>query len=281
MSNIEQLIKELRIDIKNDSEESLKKVEQRITNKINENIDSKFKSIQEDIEKLKKSHAENEHRFLEIEKCIRIRNLIFFGIEEQEKSYEELENIILSLITSDININCNKTELQIIKRLGKRTENKIRPVIVTFSTYGKKISIMKMKHNLKEKNIYIKEDFPPKILEIRKKLQEQLHKERENGKIAYIRYDKLIVKEPSNRNNQDKVNFKHSGNNTKKRELEVTPPYLSGGHDNNKKHQIAKKNKIRSYPSQSNQYSMKHYIINKNKNSPQIKPTTSISSDSE
>ncbi|XP_045493275.1 uncharacterized protein LOC123692562 [Colias croceus] len=234
MSNIEQLIKELRIDIKNDSEESLKKVEQRITNKINENIDSKFKTIQEDIEKLKKTNTENEYRLLEIEKCMRIRNLTFFGIQEQEKSYEDLEKNILNLITSDMNINCHKTELQFIKRLGKRTENKIRPVIVTFSTFGKKLCIMKMKHNLKDKNIYIKEDFPPKILEIRKKLQEQLHKERESGE-----------------------------------------------HDSNKKQQIAKKNKVRSYPSQSNQYSIKNYITNKNKSLLLPKPTTSISSDSE
>lgn len=41
--------------------------------------------------------------------------------------------------------------------------------------------------------MYIKEDYPPKVLQIRKSLQENLKREQENGKKAIIKYDKLVI----------------------------------------------------------------------------------------
>ncbi|CAH2234899.1 jg22367 [Pararge aegeria aegeria] len=138
MSNLEQLLRELRCDIKKDSEQSLKIVEERITKNINENIDEKFENIHCQIELIKKNSFEHSERILAIEKHIRYRNLIFFAVEEGEKSYEELENKILHIVTTDMKIDCNRSEIEIVKRMGKKTENKIRPIVVTFSTYGKK-----------------------------------------------------------------------------------------------------------------------------------------------
>ncbi|GBP58744.1 hypothetical protein EVAR_35523_1 [Eumeta japonica] len=43
------------------------------------------------------------------------------------------------------------------------------------------------------KNIYVKEDFSKEVLERRKGLIPQLNEERKKGRIAYIKYDKLVV----------------------------------------------------------------------------------------
>ncbi|CAH2097427.1 unnamed protein product [Euphydryas editha] len=52
---------------------------------------------------------------------------------------------------------------------------------------------MKNKRNFPT-NVYVKEDFPKDVLEIRKQLYPQVEAERKNGNKAFIKYDKLIEK---------------------------------------------------------------------------------------
>lgn len=133
--------------------------------------------------------------------------------------------------------------------MGKQSDGKIRPINLTLTTYGKKIMILKNKKKLEQSKIYIKEDFSPKILAVRKSLHEQLQKERREGKMAYLRYDKIVIREP----NQNQKNRKGTDydSNSKKRELEITPPPQAGNLNGTNKYQTAKKNKISSKGSQS------------------------------
>lgn len=82
-----------------------------------------------------------------------------------------------------------------IYRLGKRKRenNKPRPVLCSFISNWKKTEIIKSKKNLK--SIYIAEDYSKDVLKKRKELQAKLIEERQKGNIAYLKYDKLIVKE--------------------------------------------------------------------------------------
>lgn len=68
---------------------------------------------------------------------------------------------------------------------------------------------MKIKKNLKD--VYITEDYTKEVLEKRKALQTKLSEERKKGNIAYIKYDKLIIRE--NNTNNDK----------RKREMSMSP----------------------------------------------------------
>ncbi|KAI8428176.1 hypothetical protein MSG28_002412 [Choristoneura fumiferana] len=52
---------------------------------------------------------------------------------------------------------------------------------------------MKKKKDLKK--IYVTEDYPKDVLAKRKALQAELVEERKKGKIAFLKYDKLVVKE--------------------------------------------------------------------------------------
>lgn len=249
MSNIEQLIKELRFDIKKDSEESLNRAEERITQRINQNIDVKFGAILQDIESIKTENLEQNKRILEIEKQMRYRNIIFFGIEENDRSYEELENKIIQIINTDLKTDCNKNEIEMARRMGKRTTGKIRPIVVTLTTYGKKNSIYKNKHLLKNNNVYIKEDYPKQILEKRRELQHQVQQERDNGKIAYLKYDRLIVRGANNSTESQNKEYIYNNKNDKKRALYKTPPQQSGtshsyNHDAGTQGQATKKTKI-------------------------------------
>ncbi|CAH2096743.1 unnamed protein product [Euphydryas editha] len=89
-------------------------------------------------------------------------------------------------------IPCQKWEIEHANRIGKNT-GKIRPVVVTITTTSRKIEILKKKKSLDGTNIYLKEDFPPNVLQKRKELQEDLKRERESGKRVILRYDRIVT----------------------------------------------------------------------------------------
>ncbi|KOB68171.1 Transmembrane protein [Operophtera brumata] len=77
--------------------------------------------------------------------------------------------------------------IEAVRRLGRRDGGKTRPIVMTLLTMGLKIQIQKNKKKLENTPYYIKEDYPPEILNKRKELQIQLEKEREQGKMAFIK----------------------------------------------------------------------------------------------
>lgn len=79
---------------------------------------------------------------------------------------------------------------------------------------------------------YIKEDFPIKILNIRKELQNELKRKRDEGIKAVLRYDKIITLENTNNNKR------HN-----KRLLSQSPDNNTVKEDNAKQRQVQKKNK--------------------------------------
>ncbi|KOB51874.1 Endonuclease-reverse transcriptase [Operophtera brumata] len=172
----------------------IKDTDSKLSAKI-DSIDEKLDNFKAKLDELKLSHDKQEERLDYIEKEIRVRNLVLFGIPEQEKTYFELEDVILNTINEDLQVECHKSEIQHVKRIGKISD-KPRPINVGLTTYCKKVEIMKNKNKLTD--IYIKEDYPLKVLKQRKNLQEQLKIEIEVGKKAFIKYNKLIVQEKYN-----------------------------------------------------------------------------------
>ncbi|KOB67411.1 Endonuclease-reverse transcriptase [Operophtera brumata] len=133
-------------------------------------------------------------RLDDFDKKLRQRNLILFGILEEEKSYHELEELVLQIINIKLEIECDRKDIEFVGRMGKKN-TKPRPIRLALTTYGKKI--LQRKNALEGSGSYIKEDFPPKVLEIRKTLIPQLNEHRENGVKAILKYVKIIIKEKS------------------------------------------------------------------------------------
>lgn len=167
-------------------------VTEKVTQNINHILEEKFKSLEENHENLKARVENQEQRINYLEKQSRQRNLVFFGLEEHEKSYLNIEKYILDMIHKYFPIKIDRRDLQAIRRIGKMSD-KPRPVVITFTTLGTKIDILKHKGVLKDTHYYIKEDYPQAVLQIRKGLQEQVRAEREKGNLAIIKYDKLVI----------------------------------------------------------------------------------------
>lgn len=185
---IKKELDEQRIEIR----ETGKNVTQQVTQNITAMFEEKFAAWEGKLGEMNEKLENQEKRIYYLEKQARVRNLVFFGIEENETSYNSFEKNIIKWIEQHFSTKLTYSDVQEIKRLGKKGERP-RPTVVTFTTLGKKIEIFKQKEALKDTQYYMKEDFPKYVLEKRKELQEQLKLEREKGNTAILKYDKLIV----------------------------------------------------------------------------------------
>lgn len=195
MEDILNALKTIKNDLENQRQE-IREVGKNVTEQVTQNISRMFEEKLLDIEKnheeLKEKVEYQEKRLQYLEKQARKNNLVFFGIEENEKSYENLESNFINWADQHFSTKTIPRDIQEIKRIGKKDE-RIRPIVVTFSTLGTKIKFLKEKRVLKDTIFYIKEDYPKHVLEKRKELQAQLQVERDKGNIAKIVYDKLLV----------------------------------------------------------------------------------------
>lgn len=170
------------------------RVTEQVTQNINCILEEKFKILDHKYENLKEKLEDQEKRLYFIEKQMRKNNAVFFGLPETEFSYLNLERIIITFIKERLSLDLDHRDIQEVRRIGKKGD-KPRPIVVTFSTLGIKINVFKRSSSLKNSEYYIKEDYPPNILEKRKVLQEQARIEKEKGNSVIIRYDKLIIRD--------------------------------------------------------------------------------------
>lgn len=241
--------------------QSGEEVTKNVTLNINNILEEKFTILEQKHEILKSTLENQEQRIHYLEKQARQRNLVFFGLEEHEKSYSNMENIIIDFVNKYFPVTIDCRDLQAIRRIGKKAD-KPRPVVITFTTLGKKIDILKNKGALKDTIYYIKEDYPQSVLAIRRELQKQVQAEREKGNKAIIKYDKLVILE----------NTFAGRNNNKKRNLSKSPEDISNTNTESRS-QTNKKNK--TLPTHSTHRSssfsegvvkpgMLNFLINKN-----------------
>lgn len=190
-----------------------------VTKNIMEAMDEKMKSVIEENNKLKSKIIELEDKFKAVDKGRRKNNLVFYGVEEKKKIETELVDYIKEII-EDMGIHIESQEISSIYRIGKKSDNGNRPIVVSITTQWKKHLILKNKTNLPP-GINIKEDFSKEVLEKRKLLQPRLEEEKNKGNIAFLRYDQLIVKEPKKGRTEEKEE------NREKRKRENTKSPMS------------------------------------------------------
>lgn len=236
-------IKEILIKIQSDliqQDVKMRSMEENITRVINNNINEKFLEIEQNTNEIKQKVEEQEKRLDAMDRHSRRKNIIIFGIEETERSYNDIEQIILNFLNNNMEMKCQKLELDTIRRLGRKEENKLRPIVVTFSTLGRKIEVLKNKKILENTRYYIMEDFPPKVLEKRKQLKEEVSKHIKDGKKAFIKYDRVVILHNEKQNHKISTNSRQQ----KKRTLSESPEQPKTFES---KKQAPKMNKISSF----------------------------------
>lgn len=187
LQNIQNELAQQKYDIKN--------MEENIKEAINKNIDEKFNRIEIKTSMLENKIEQQQKQIDIFDSQLRKKNLLFFGVEEREGHYEDLVNLILDIINTKMEVQCQKWEIENVTRRGKKY-GQIRPVVVTITTTSRKIELLRKKKILQNTNIYIKEDYSPAVLQKRKELQEECKREWESGKKVALRYDKIVTLRP-------------------------------------------------------------------------------------
>lgn len=194
-------------------EEKLDQQTELITTSVTQNVmaalNEKLKTITEENAQLKNKICELELKLKFVDRDKRKNNLVFFGIEEgKAKTETELVDYIKDIII-EMGVHFEAFEINNIYRIGKKELNKNRPVVVSLTTTWKKHMILRNRSNLQE-GVNIKEDYPKEIIEKRKHLQLKVEEEKKKGNMAFIKYDKLIIKK-THENNREKRKRETSG----------------------------------------------------------------------
>lgn len=163
-----------------------------VTANVTEALNEKMNDLIEENRNLKNKVHMLEQKLKTLEKNQKKRNLVFFGLDEEDKNEGELIDLVKELVQG-AGTQLDRQEISNIFRIGLPAKNKKRPLVVTITTNWKKRLILRNKSQL-PKGIYIKEDYSKEELELRKLLQPQVEEERSKGNIAFLKRDKLIVK---------------------------------------------------------------------------------------
>lgn len=168
-------------------------ITEAVTANIMRSIDEKIKPLVEENKMLQLEVEILNSRINRLEDTNRKNNIIIHGVEETETNFAGLFGIVGEIL-GKICVRVENYDINKIYRLGKQSTGKIRPIMISLTTYNKKIEILKGKTRMPV-NTHITEDFSKETLQKRKELQGQLREEREKGNQAFIKNNKVIVKQ--------------------------------------------------------------------------------------
>lgn len=158
-------------------------------NDITDDISALLNPVRDDITKLNERLDANE-------RIIRKNNIVIRGIkEESNENYAQLEEIVLILLVNELKIEINANNIDYVRRLGRHSSNRARPILVRFVSFRYKRLVLSNKRILFSKKIYIEEDFSINELKKRRELVIKMKQAREEGKYSVIKGLKLIIEE--------------------------------------------------------------------------------------
>lgn len=162
---------------------------------------TKDKMVQQEaaINSLKSENESLEERCNFMEDYSRRNNIRITGVEEQSGSetWEQTAAKVLSVL--DDKMQLPGLELERAHRVGQRRDARPRTIVARFSRYGDREAVMRNARKLRGTNIYINDDLCAASQAIKNAQMPQLKQARAEGKIAFFRHTKLIVKESPTR----------------------------------------------------------------------------------
>lgn len=220
-------------------------------------IDNKLERLVSDQINLKTRIEDQERKIRFLDTEVRKRNLIFFGIIENEQTYEQLEILITDIIKNIMKVQIEVSDIDFLKRIGKRAGDNVRPILLGLVSFRKKMEIIKSKRFLADCDFMVREDFSTEVLNRRKELQPEVDELRRKGKNAVLRHDRIIILDERLPTNRPREQTPASALvNEKKREQSKSP---SMERPPNKKHETKR---FRPTGGKlSNSSSGKHYSI--------------------
>lgn len=133
---------------------------------------------------------------------MRRNNLRIEGVNEIEnETWEKTESLVKSTLTSKLNFTADEIKDMTIERAhrvrmtGTNNLSVHKPIVVRFNSFKSRDSVLKACRLHKPGGLHVFEDFSSRVMRRRKELLPEMYARRNEGKIAYLSYNKLVVKE--------------------------------------------------------------------------------------
>lgn len=248
---IRELLKENNAVIKKDITDSkaeimtelkgdIEKAKTEILNSVNSTLDahlSKINVLEEKVDHLEEIDRQRTEKELQQEVLNKKYNVLLHKVEENEPTQEALITEIVKLLSEISGQNVEFRDIDVMYRLGRKSENKRRPILIRFTTLIKRNSIIKQWKLFAEKNIEISEDFPEEIRTRRRQLLPLVKDLKAKGLKTSLRVDKLLVNgelwsvakaedflAPNVKNNQEEEEGDHQQSKKRKEDQKDSSP---------------------------------------------------------
>ena len=155
-----------------------------------------MRKLKEDLQAREKCIVDLEERVNYQEDYSRRSNVHIFGMEEREEETWEQTCIMVRKLCEE-KLQLPDIQLERAHRVGQRNHQRSRPFIARFMRFADREAVMRNVAKLRGTRIFINEDLCAASQALRKSQLPLLKQARSDGKTAYFRYTKLIIKEKS------------------------------------------------------------------------------------
>ena len=147
------------------------------------------------IEELQSKVNALEHRINYQEDYSRRNNLRISGIQEQAggETWEQTASKVSKLLEDKLQL--PSVNLERAHRVGPSTTSHPRAIVVRFEKFSDREATMRNAKKLKGTGVYINEDLCPASMEIKKNQFPLMKQAKSDGKIAFFRHTRLIIRE--------------------------------------------------------------------------------------
>ena len=161
---------------------------------------ARINHLHEEVEASNKKNKELEDRINHQEDYSRRKNIRISGMEEMggNETWEQTAAAVKTLLEDKMQL--SDLVLERAHRVGLRREGKPRPIVARFLRYADRDAVMRNGKKLKGTNIFVNEDLCAASQAIKSSQFPLLKQARAQGKIAFFRHTKLIIREKNDDN---------------------------------------------------------------------------------
>ena len=130
----------------------------------------------------------------------RRNNLRVDGVKEKPgETWQETETALRQVVQRELKLPADQVGALQIERAHRTgaptTTQRERTIVVKFASFKDRDTIIRAARTVKPKGFFFNEDFSQRVISRRKELLPDMREARERGKIAYLSFDKLVVKD--------------------------------------------------------------------------------------
>lgn len=166
---------------------------ERISSLVEESVtktNQRCQVLEQTVVHLQLESEAKSHRIASLQIKLNQRNLLLFNMEDQEKTENELLNLVIELFGKTVKVPLHTNDIEYVYRLGIKEESKDRPIMIALFSIKLRNEILRAKGNLKGSKVVIAEDFPKENNQARKEIPAKAVAKTQNRK-TNIRIKKI------------------------------------------------------------------------------------------